>query len=336
MDTKRSAVALAVLGAVVATAAGTAAGTATAQGTGAGPGQYPLKPIRMIILSTPGSGPDIVGRLVGARLTESWGQQVVIDPRPGASGIIGAELAARAAPDGYTLAIATTQAAIVSVMFEKLNFDLIKDFAPISLMASTPFLLVVNPGMPVKTIADFVALAKGKPGDLRYGSGGSGSPPHLSAELFKHMAGIDVQHVPYKGVTPALTDTIAGQVHMTISVVPAALAHMRSGRVRALGITSAKRSEVVPEVPAIGETIPGYEYIGWYTLLAPAKTPVAIVNRLNAEVVSALKTSAVREKLADLGAEPIGSTVKEVTEFIPAQMARLRELVKLSGAKADR
>jgi tripartite-type tricarboxylate transporter receptor subunit TctC len=336
MDTKRSAVALAVLGAVVATAAGTAAGTATAQGTGAGPGQYPLKPIRLIILSTPGSGPDIVGRLVGARLTESWGQQVVIDPRPGASGIIGAELAARAAPDGYTLAIATTQAAIVSVMFEKLNFDLVKDFAPISLMASTPFLLVVNPGMPVKTIADFVALAKGKPGDLRYGSGGSGSPPHLSAELFKHMAGIDVQHVPYKGVTPALTDTIAGQVHMTISVVPAALAHMRSGRVRALGITSAKRSEVVPEVPAIGETIPGYEYIGWYTLLAPAKTPVAIVNRLNAEVVSALKTSAVREKLADLGAEPIGSTVKEVTEFIPAQMARLRELVKLSGAKADR
>ena len=332
MDTKRSAVALAVLGAV----AGTAAGTATAQGTGAGPGQYPLKPIRMIILSTPGSGPDIVGRLMGARLTESWGQQVVIDPRPGASGIIGAELAARAAPDGYTLAIATTQAAIVSVMFEKLNFDLVKDFAPISLMASTPFLLAVNPGMPVKTIADFVAMAKAKPGELRYGSGGSGSPPHLAAELFKHMTGIDVQHVPYKGVTPALTDTIAGQVHMTISVVPAALAHMRSGRVRALGITSAKRSEVVPEVPAIGETIAGYEYIGWYTLLAPAKTPVTIVNRLNGEVVSALKTSSVREKLADLGAEPIGSSVREATEFIPVQMARLRELVRLSGAKADR
>ena len=326
MDTKRSAVALVGLAAM--------AGTALAQGTG--PGQYPLKPIRLIILSTPASGPDIVGRLIGARLTESWGQQVVIDPRPGASGIIGAELAARAAPDGYTLAIATTQAAIVSVMFDKLNFDLVKDFAPISLMASTPFLLVVNPGMPVKTIADFVAMAKAKPGDLRYGSGGSGSPPHLAAELFKHMTGIDVQHVPYKGVTPALTDTIAGQVHMTISVVPAALAHMRSGRVRALGITSAKRSEVVPEVPAIGETIAGYEYIGWYTLLAPAKTPGAIVYRLNGEVVSALKTSSVREKLADLGAEPIGSTVKEVTEFIPAQMARLRELVRLSGAKADR
>ena len=326
MDTKRSAVALVGLAAM--------AGTALAQGTG--PGQYPLKPIRLIILSTPASGPDIVGRLIGARLTESWGQQVVIDPRPGASGIIGAELAARAAPDGYTLAIATTQAAIVSVMFDKLNFDLVKDFAPISLMASTPFLLVANPGMPVKTIADFVAMAKAKPGELRYGSGGSGSPPHLAAELFKHMTGIDVQHVPYKGVTPALTDTIAGQVHMTISVVPAALAHMRSGRVRALGITSAKRSEVVPEVPAIGETIAGYEYIGWYTLLAPAKTPGAIVNRLNGEVVSALKTSSVREKLADLGAEPIGSTVKEVTEFIPAQMARLRELVRLSGAKADR
>jgi tripartite-type tricarboxylate transporter receptor subunit TctC len=326
MGTKRSAVAWVGLTAMV--------GTAWGQGTG--PGQYPLKPIRLIILSTPASGPDIVGRLIGAHLTEAWGQQVVIDPRPGASGIIGAELAARAAPDGYTLVIATTQAAIVSVMFDKLKFDLLKDFAPISLMASTPFLLVVNPGLPVKTLADFVALAKTKPGDLRYGSGGSGSPPHLAAELFKHMAGIDVQHVPYKGVTPALTDTIAGQVHMTISVVPAVLAHMRSGRVRALGITSARRSEVLPEVPAIGETIPGYEYIGWYTLLAPAKTPAAIINRLNAEVVSALKTSAVREKLADLGAEPIGSSVREVTEFIPAQIGRLRELVKISGAKADR
>lgn len=326
MDTKRYAVAW----------VGLAAMAGTAWGHGTGPGQYPLKPIRLIILSTPASGPDIVGRLIGARLTESWGQQVVIDPRPGASGIIGAELAARAAPDGYTLTIATTQAAIVSVMFDKLNFDLVKDFAPISLMASTPFLLVVNPGMPVKTVADFVAMAKGKPGELRYGSGGSGSPPHLAAELFKHMTGIDVQHVPYKGVTPALTDTIAGQVHMTISVVPAVLAHMRSGRVRALGVTSVKRSEVVAEVPAIGETVPGYEYIGWYTLLAPAKTPVAIVNRLNLEVGSVLKMSAVREKLADLGAEPIGSSVKDVIEFIPAQMARLRELVRLSGAKADR
>lgn len=327
MDSKRSTVALVAIMAFAAIAS-----PAMAQG----PGQYPSKPIRLIILSTPASGPDIVGRLIGAHLTEAWGQQVVIDPRPGASGIIGAEIAARSAPDGHTLVIATTQAAIVSVMFDKLKFDLIKDFSPISLMASTPFLLVVNPGMPVKTIADFVALAKAKPGELRYGSGGSGSPPHLSAELFRHMTGIDVQHVPYKGVTPALTDTIAGQVHMTISVVPAVLAHMRSGRVRALGITSAKRSEVVPEVPAIAETVPGFEYIGWYTLLAPARTPAAIVNRLNAEVVSALKTSAMRERLAELGAEPIGSTVKEVTEFIPAQMARLRELVRLSGAKADR
>ena len=334
MDLKRSKRALTVLAA--GAAAALLAGNVRGQGPAQGPAQYPMKPIRLIILSTPASGPDIVGRLIGARLTESWGQQVVIDPRPGASGIIGAEIAARSAPDGYTLTIATTQAAIVSVMFDKLKFDLVKDFAPITLMASTPFLLVVNPGLPVKTLPDFVALAKAKAGDLLYGSGGSGSPPHLSAELFRHMAGIRLQHVPYKGVTPALTDTIAGQVHMTISVVPAVLAHMRSGRVRALGITSARRSEVVPEVPAIAETIPGYEYIGWYTLLAPAKTPSAIINRLNGEVVSALKTSAVREKLADLGAEPIGSSVREVTEFIPAQMARLRELVNLSGARADR
>ncbi|MBC7778714.1 MAG: tripartite tricarboxylate transporter substrate binding protein [Proteobacteria bacterium] len=326
MDTTRSAASFAVASVIAATCA-----TALAQ-----PQAYPVKPIRLIILSTPASGPDIVGRLMGARLTEAWGQQVIIDSRPGASGIIGAEIAARAAPDGYTLTIATTQAAIVSVMFDKLQFDLVKDFAPISLMASTPFLLVVNPSVPANSIADLIALAKSKPGDLRYGSGGSGSPPHLSAELFKSLSGIDIQHVPYKGVTPALMDTIAGQVHMTISVVPAVLASMRSGRVRALGITSAKRSQVVPEVAAIAETLPGFEYIGWYALLAPAKTPASIVGRLNGEVVNALKSTAVRERLSELGAEPIGSTVQEVTAFIPAQMARIRELVKLSGAKADR
>jgi tripartite-type tricarboxylate transporter receptor subunit TctC len=298
--------------------------------------EYPQKPIRLIVLSSPASGPDIVGRLVGSHLTGAWGQQVVVDARPGASGIIGAEIAAKAAPDGHTLVIATAQAAIVTAMFEKLPYDLNKDFSPITLMASTPFLLVVNPSVKANSVAELIALAKGRPGDLRYGSGGSGSPPHLSAEIFSSMTGIQMRHVPYKGVTPALTDTISGEVHMVISVVPAVLASIRSGRVRALGITSAKRSPIVPEVPTISETVPGYEFIGWYALLAPARTPAAIIDKLNAEVAGAMKTPGIRDRLADLGAEPIGSTVSEVARFIPEQIDKMRAAVKASGAKPDR
>src|SRR5512143_3088135 len=173
---------------------------------------YPTKPIRLIALSSPGSGPDVVGRLLGAKLTDAMGQQVIVDTRPGASGIIGAEIAAKAAPDGYTLVIITSQAVIVSVMYDKLQYNLVRDFSPVSLIGSTPFILAVNPSVPANSVRELIELAKSKPGELRYGSGGSGSPPHLSAELLKSMTGIDIQHVPYKGVTPAMTDTIAGQV----------------------------------------------------------------------------------------------------------------------------
>jgi tripartite-type tricarboxylate transporter receptor subunit TctC len=298
--------------------------------------QYPTRPIRLVILSTPGSGPDIVGRLISNRLAEAWGQQVVVDPRPGASGIIGAEIAARAAPDGHTLSIHTTASAIVSVMYDKLPFDLIRDFSPVILMASTPFLLVANPSVQATTIAELIALARNRPGEMRYGSGGSGSPPHLSAEMLRTMTGIEIQHVPYKGVTPALADPIGGQIHWMITVVPAALSAMKAGRVRALGITSAKRSVLLPDVPAISETVPGYEYTGFYMLFTPAKTPRPIIDKLNAEIQAALKTPAMRERLADLGAEPIGSTPSEAVTFLSGQITKLRELVKVSGARADR
>ena len=297
--------------------------------------QYPSRPIRIIALSSPGSGPDIVGRLIGQKFTEAWGQQVIVDTRPGATGIIGAEIASKAAPDGHTLVILTSQAVIVSVMYEKLPYQLTRDFAPIGLLASTPFILAVHPAVPAASIKELVAHAKARPGELRYGSGGAGSPPHLSAEIFKSMTGTDLLHIPYKGITPALTDTVAGQVQMIISVIPAILPTVKAGRVRALGVTSAKRTALVPEIPTIAETVPGYEFIGWYGLAAPAKTPVAVLGKLNAEVARVLKTPEFREQFSRLGAEPLGSTQQELASFIGEQTVKMRAAVKASGARPD-
>lgn len=296
---------------------------------------YPTRPIRVIALSSPGSGPDIVGRLIGQRLTDAWGQQVIVDTRPGATGIIGAEIASNAAPDGQTLLIVTSQAVIVSVMYQKLPYDLIRDFAPISLIATTPFILAVNPSVPARSIPELVALAKSKPGQLRYGSGGAGSPPHLSAEIFKSMTGTDILHVPYKGITPAMIDTVSGQVQMLISVIPAVLPTIRAGRLRALGVTSAQRTALVPDVPTIAESVPGYEFIGWYSLVAPAKTPPRILAKLNAEVVQALKAPEFRNRLSALGAEPLSSTPQELGAYIRKQQEKMRDAVKMSGARLD-
>jgi tripartite-type tricarboxylate transporter receptor subunit TctC len=294
---------------------------------------YPIKPIRILATTTPGSGPDIIARLIGQKLTEAWGQPVIVDPRPGASGMIGAEIAARASPDGYTFMIATSQHAIVNAMYEKRTYDLIKDFAAVSLMASTPFLLVSNASVAASSIEELVALARAKPGELKYGSGGSGSPPHLSMEIFKTMTSVDVLHVPYKGITPALNDTVAGHVQVTFSVIPACIALVKAGKVKALGITTARRSALVPDVPAIAESVPGYEFIGWYSMVAPAKTPGEIISKTNAAVVKALKTAEFQERLAALGAEPLGTTAAELDRFIREQVAKMRKAVKDSGAR---
>jgi tripartite-type tricarboxylate transporter receptor subunit TctC len=299
-------------------------------------GAYPDKPIRLIALSSPGSGPDIVGRLIGAKLTEALGQQVIVDTRPGASGIIGSEIAARAAPDGHTLVIITSQAVIVSQMYDKLNYDLGKDFAPITMVGATPFILAVHPGVPAQSVKELIALVKAKPRQFRYGSGGAGSPPHLSFEILKSMTGMDVQHVPYKGVTPAMTDTISGQVHMLISVIPAVLPSVRGGRLRALGVTSAQRSPLVPDIPTIAETVPGYEFIGWYSIFAPANTPAPIIQKLNAGLVKALQSSEMRERFSDLGVEPMTSTPGDLAKYLAGQMKKMREAVIASGAKQDR
>lgn len=303
-------------------------GTAFAQ-------NYPTKPIRIIATTAPGSGPDIMSRLIGQKLTEAWGQQVVVDNRAGASGIIGAEIASRAAPDGYTLMMATSLHAIVATMYSKLNYDLARDFAPVSLLASTPFLLVVNPAVAARSVNELIALAKAKPGELRYGSGGSGSPPHLCAEIFKTMTGINLVHVPYKSIVPAITDVMTGQVHATFAVIPAVIPMVRSGRVRALGVSSIKRTPLVPDLPTIAESVPGYEYIGWYGLVVPAGTPREIVSRLNAEVVKALRTPEFQEKISGLGAEPLGTPPQEFAAFMGRELQKLAKAVKDSGARIE-
>ena len=321
---------------MVAAAAALMLPVCVARAQGSAAAAYPVKPIRLIALSSPGSGPDVLGRLLGAKLTEAWGQQVIVDTRPGASGIIGAEIAAKAAPDGYTLVIITSQATIVSVMYDNLPYNIVRDFSPISLMGSTPFILAVHPGVAAHSVKELIALARSKPGELRFGSGGSGSPPHLSAEILKSMTGINIEHVPYKGVTPAMTDTIAGQVQMVISVIPAVLSSVRSGRLRALAVTSPKRSAIVPDLPTIAETVPGYEFIGWYSMFAPAKTPSAIINKLNAELVKAAQSSSMRERLADIGVESASSTPQELAVYLAAQREKMRAAVKTSGARPDR
>jgi tripartite-type tricarboxylate transporter receptor subunit TctC len=296
---------------------------------------YPVRPVRVVVMSTPGSGPDILARMLAPRFAETFGQQLVIDNRAGASGIIGAEIGAKAAPDGHTLTVATSQVVIVSVMYDKLPFDLARDFAPISLLGSTPFIMVVNPSVPARDLKEFIALLKARPGELRYGSGGSGSPPHLAAERFKTMTGTAIQHVPYKGVGPALTDTISGQLQMTISVVPMIMPHIKAGRVRALGVTSLARTPLAPELPTMAETIPGFEVTGWYGMLAPARTPGAILGRLNAEFVKAMKSPDILDKMSGLGAEARGSTPEEFTAHLRAEMDKMRQAVKASGAKVE-
>jgi tripartite-type tricarboxylate transporter receptor subunit TctC len=220
-------------------------------------------------------------------------------------------------------------------MYEKRTYDLIRDFSPITLMASAPFILVTNPAVSASSIKELVMLAKSKPGQIKYGSGGSGSPPHLAAEIFKSMTATDILHVPYKGVTPALNDTVAGHVQMSFSVIPACIALVKAGRVKALGVTSAKRTALVPDLPTIAESVPGYEFIGWYGLVAPAKTPSAVISKVNSEVVKALKTSEFQERLSALGAEAIGTSAQELDAFTRAQVDKMRKAVKESGARPD-
>lgn len=296
---------------------------------------YPSKPIRIIVPGAAASGPDILARLVGAKLTESLGQPVVIDNRAGAGGTIAADITFRAAPDGYTLLMSTSQTLVSSLFFEKLPYQLLRDFSPISLLASMPFVLVANPSVPATSVKGLIALVKAKPGTLHYGSAGTGGALHLVAESFKTMADIDVVHVPYKSVVYALNEVVGGQVQLAFSVIPAALPLIKQGKLKALGVTSAKRTPLAPGLEAIAETVAGYEMTGWSGLIAPRKTPDAIIAKLNAEAVRASKGADIQEKFRTLGAEPLGTTPREFASFLSAELEKTQKTIKASGMRPD-
>lgn len=294
---------------------------------------FPEKPIRLIIGSAPGSGPDIIARLVADHLYGAWGQRVVVDARPGVAGILSAELALRANPDGYTWMMLTSQLFVATSVYPDLKFNLDKDFVSIALIGTVPFVQMVNPQLPVKSIPELIALAKKSPGKLRYGSAGTGASEHLSGLLFTRMTGTDMLHVPYKGIAQAIVDTLAGEVQLTYAVYPAARPHVESGRLRAIGVTTPKRSPALPDVPAIAEAVPGYSMFGWYSLVAPNGTPNAVLAKADAEVVKAVKQPAFGERLKVLGIEIVGGGRKELDTFRRSERKRISELVKAAGVQ---
>ena len=292
---------------------------------------YPAKPIRFIV----GPGPDALARVIGQKLTDAWGQPVIIDQRGGGGGTISAEAVARAAPDGYTLLLATGTHTINPSMY-KVSYDMVRDFAPVTLLASTPFILAVHPSVPANSVGELIALAKAKPGALNYGSGGSGTPPHLATELFKTMAGVNIVHVPYKTVAAAITDLIAGQLQVMFTVGPAGLPQIRAGRIRGLAVSTAKRSVFAPELPTVAEAgLAGFEVFGWNGLLAPMGTPKPVIAKLHDEIVKALGLREVRERVATFGFEPVGNTPEEFGDFVKADIAQWARVAKESGARVD-
>lgn len=297
---------------------------------------YPDKPIRLIIGSAAGSGPDIISRAVGDRLYGEWGQRVVVDARPGVAGIISAELALRSAPDGYTWMMLTSQLFVATSVYPDLKFNLDQDFVSIALIGSVPFVQMVHPDLPVKSVRDLIEYAKKRPGELRYGSAGTGASEHLCGVLFTNLTGTRMLHVPYKGVAQAITDTLAKEVHLTYAVLPAARPHIESGRLRALGVTTPKRSPSLPDVPAIAESVPGYQMFGWYSIVAPKGTPEPILAKASADIVKIVKEPAFVEKLKTLGVEVIAGTRKELDDFRRSERKRITELVKTSGVDATK
>jgi tripartite-type tricarboxylate transporter receptor subunit TctC len=297
---------------------------------------YPNRPVRMIVPFPPGGGTDIISRTVAQKLSESWGQAVVVENRGGANGLIGTELAARAKPDGYTLLVVIATHAINPSLYRKLPYDSAKDFAPVTLLAQYPFILTIHPSLPAKSLKELIALAKARPGQLSYASSGEGSGPHLGFELFKSAAKIDVVHVPYKGAGPANIDLISGQVQLMFNNFLAAMPHIKTARLRVLAVTSAARSQVMPEVPTLAESgLPGFDVTGWYALLAPADTPATIISKIQSDAASGMKTPAVHARLSGEGAEPVGSTPEQLAKFIAIETQKWAKVVKAAGIKSE-
>jgi tripartite-type tricarboxylate transporter receptor subunit TctC len=298
---------------------------------------YPARPIRMIVAYPPGGGTDIVGRMLAQKLGESLGQTVVVENRGGASGNIGTELAARAAPDGYTILMGNVAPNAINVsLFKDMAFDPVADFAPVSLVASTPNILVVHPSTPARTVKEVIALAKAKPGTLNFASAGVGSSSHLAGELFRILAGADIVHVPYKGAGPAMVDVLSGQVQLYFATMPAAMPHVKPGKLAPVAVTSARRSQTLPGLPTIAESgVPGYEASTWYGVLAPAHTPAAVVARLHGDIVKILADAALHARLADQGFDPVGSSPEEFGAYIKSEILKWGKVIRDAGIRPE-
>ena len=297
---------------------------------------YPVRPIRLVVPFPPGGGTDITARVVGQKLAEQLATRVVIDNRPGAGGVVGTEIAAKAAPDGYTLVLVSASHTVNPSLHPRLPYDTVKDLAPITLVAIAPGILVVSNSVPARTVREFVALAQGKPGQFVYGSAGNGTPAHLGMELLKNIAGIDVVHVPYKGSGALITDILSGQIAATIPSLPTVLSLVKTGKLRALAVTTVTRSGAAPDVPTMIEAgVPGYESGSWYGLLTSAGTPQTIIDRLNTETARVLRMNDVRERLLEQGLDPIGGSSREFADRIRVEIPKWARVVKDSGLKLD-
>ncbi len=294
------------------------------------PAAYPTKPIRIVVAYTPAGATDILARTIGQKLSEAWGQAVIIDNRPGANGNIGTEYAAKATPDGYTLLMVTAGThGINPGLYRKLGFDAVKDFAPVSLVAMVPNVFVVNNAVPTKDLKEFIAYAKANQGKLNYGSPGNGSTAHLSMELFKSMTGIQMVHVPYKGSAGVLADLIGGQIVVTMDNMPPYVPQVKAGKIRALAVSPARRSPALPDVPTVAEAgVPGYDSGAWFGLVAPANTPKDLVAKLSRETARILKLADVSARLADLGAESVGGTPEQFSAHIKAEIAKWAKVIR--------
>jgi tripartite-type tricarboxylate transporter receptor subunit TctC len=295
---------------------------------------YPSKPVRFVVGFAPGGPNDILARIVGQKLSEGLGVQVLVDNRPGADSMIGTQMAARATPDGYTIAMISASATIHPSVYNNVPYDVVKDFSHVSILASSAFVVVTNPNLPVHSIKELIALAKAKPGQLNFASSGAGGTLHLAGELFKSMAHVDMNHVPYKGGAPAINDVVAGQVELMFSPMAIAMSHVKSGRLRALAVTSATRWPAARDLPTVAESgLKGYEATGWYGIVAPAKTPHAVVMRLNQEIVKVLALPDVRQQLASFDLEPVGSSPEQMASHVKEELvkwARVAQDAKLT------
>ncbi len=299
-------------------------------------GAFPSRPMRIVVPAPPGGGTDILARLVARKLTDTWGQPVIVDNRGGASGMIGSEIVARADPDGHTLLMSFTSHATNPSLYSKMAYDTVRDFSGVAMAGVVPSILVLHPSIPVTSVKDFIAYVKDRPGRLAYGSAGNGSAGHLSAVLFSSMTGTRMIHVPYKGSGPALPDLIAGQLQLMFGNMASAIPHVKSGKIRALAVTSARRSATAPELPTLAESgLSGYDASAWFALFAPARTPVAVVAKLNQEVNQMMRPAEMKERLLAIGADALALTPPELDKYVLAEIAKWGRVIRESGAKPD-